>query len=289
MQRLCGAAALALIALAATLAVGCASGGLFQQYEYEEDVYLSLDGTATVYVNSSVPALNALRGASLDTTRRRGSTARPSESSIRRRSRTSAGYSVAAERPPVSPRAPRRRRRAEARCDCALSVVAYEFRQQGDLYVYLQTIGASVKKNVGDVGWKGDELVAFRLHLPSKIAYHNAGAGNPKRGNILVWEQKLSDRLLGKPLVLDARMQTQSILYRTLLLFAATFVAVAVTFAIVIVAVLRWDGKGRGRLVGQEGQGRLPSPPRLPPTLPKSESHPERHPELTRQRERHAV
>ena len=42
-------------------------GGFFRQYEYEEEVYLSLDGTATVYVNASLPALNALRGTSFAT------------------------------------------------------------------------------------------------------------------------------------------------------------------------------------------------------------------------------
>src|SRR5450830_801224 len=48
-------------------AVACGSGpGLFQQYEYEEEAFLSLDGTATVYVNSSIAALDALRGASFD-------------------------------------------------------------------------------------------------------------------------------------------------------------------------------------------------------------------------------
>src|SRR5712671_3454410 len=39
---------------------------LFRQYEYEEEIYLSLDGTATVYVNSSIAALNALRGTTFD-------------------------------------------------------------------------------------------------------------------------------------------------------------------------------------------------------------------------------
>ena len=42
-------------------------GGFFRQYQYEEEVYLSLDGTATVYVNASLPALNALRGTSFAT------------------------------------------------------------------------------------------------------------------------------------------------------------------------------------------------------------------------------
>ena len=58
------ASALLLAALLTTAA--CGSSGLFRQYEYEEEVYLSLDGSATVYVNSSIPALNALRGTSFD-------------------------------------------------------------------------------------------------------------------------------------------------------------------------------------------------------------------------------
>jgi hypothetical protein len=35
---------------------------LFRQYEYEEDMFLSLDGSATITVSASIPALNALRG-----------------------------------------------------------------------------------------------------------------------------------------------------------------------------------------------------------------------------------
>ena len=60
--------------------------------------------------------------------------------------------------------------------------------------------------------------MAFRLHLPSKIR-STTPARDVRRGNILVWEQPLADRLRGAPLTLDARMETQSILYRTLWLF----------------------------------------------------------------------
>ena len=91
-------------------------------------------------------------------------------------------------------------------------------------------------KPAGDAGWNGREVVAFRLHLPSKIDYHNAGAANLKRGNILVWEQSLTDRLRGMPLVLDARMQTQSILYSALTLFGV-------------------DVRGRGRHVRDRDRG----------------------------------
>jgi hypothetical protein len=45
--------------------IGCGTN-LFRQYEYEEDMFLSLDGSATITVSASIPALNALRGTSFD-------------------------------------------------------------------------------------------------------------------------------------------------------------------------------------------------------------------------------
>jgi hypothetical protein len=234
------------LAVAACSAVGCSGSGLFRQYEYEEDIYLSLDGTATVYVNSSVAALDALRGASLDT--------RPSAQVDRDAVR--AFYTSPVTRvTEVSQSRRSGRRFVHVRIDVddirRMSAAGpfqwsrYEFRRQDNLYLYLQTLGAAAKKDVGDVGWTGREIVEFRLHLPSKIAYHNAGVANFRRGNILVWEQSLADRLKGQPLVLDARMQAQSILYRTLLVFGGTFLAVAATFALVIALVLRGGKKKR--------------------------------------------
>ena len=90
--------------------------------------------------------------------------------------------------------------------------------------------------------------------------YHNIAA-DFRRGNILVLEQPLSDRLKGVPLTLDANMQTQSILYSALTLFGATGLAVALMFAIVIVAVRR-SGANRA---GQSGPTR-----RTTPTCPTS-------------------
>src|SRR3954469_15741541 len=57
----------ALCLLGGLCASACGGSSLFRQYEYEEEVYLSLDGTATVYVNSSLAALNVLRGTAFDT------------------------------------------------------------------------------------------------------------------------------------------------------------------------------------------------------------------------------
>ena len=107
-------------------------------------MYLSLDGTATVYVNSSVAALNALRGTTFDTT--------PAKAPDRE-----------------APAAPTSRRRARAstvsRCRAAaiggiftfastwttwrqlakpppFSWSTYSFKRDGDLFYYRQIVGA---------------------------------------------------------------------------------------------------------------------------------------------------
>jgi hypothetical protein len=220
---------------------GCGGrgAGLFRPYEYEEEIYLSLDGSATVYVNSSVAALNALRGTSFDTS----PLVRLDRLAVRDYF-TSANTHVA--RVTTSRRSGRQFvhirldvddiRRLSASPPFAWST--YDFGRVNDVFRFRQTVGAASGRAVGATGWSGGEIVAFRLHLPSKIAYHNTPRGIG-RGNILTWEQPLAERLRGAPLTLDARMETQSILYRTLWLFGWTFVAVAVAFFLVIWWVLR--------------------------------------------------
>jgi hypothetical protein len=230
----------AALALATAIATACGSGGLFRQYEYEEEIYLSLDGTATVYVNSSVAALDALRGASFDS-----NPAAPLD-----RARVRDFYSTPVTRVRGSVTTSRRssRRFVHVRLEVGdvrrlgeaapLAWSTYQFNRDGGLYRYRQTVGRAADKDVGNVGWTGREIVAFRLHLPSKIRAQDPGASF-ERGNILVWEQSLDDRRRGKPLTLDATMDPQSILYTTLWLFGGTFAAVAVTFLVVIWWVLR--------------------------------------------------
>jgi hypothetical protein len=233
---------------------GCGgTSGLFRQYEYEEEIYLSLDGTATIYVNSSVAALDALRGATLDAS----PAARVDRDAVR------AFYSSPVTRVRQITQSRRSGRRfVHVRIDVddisrlgeapPFHWSSYSLRREGDLFAFRQSIGASANKQPGNVGWTGGEAVAFRLHLPSKITYHNAGAANLRRGNILVWEQSLGDRLRGEPMVLDARMQAESILYRTISLFGATILAVVATFAFVILLVLL---AGRKKAGGTGGIG----------------------------------
>ncbi|MDR1990472.1 MAG: hypothetical protein LBQ09_09620 [Acidobacteriaceae bacterium] len=240
-------AAIALL-VAMVFATSCSSG-LFRQYEYEEDIYLALDGSATVYVNASLAALNALRGTSFDES--------PSADVDRDAVRafyTAPGLEVTSVT--QSRRSGRRFAHVRLSVDPITHLASaapftwstYSFEQQGELFVYRQTLGASAGKAVGDVGWTGDEIAAFRLHLPSRIVYHNAGPGNPKRGNILVWEQPLATRLRGEPLVLDARMESQSILYTTLYLFGATALLVALVFAVILWWVVKYAGRAVSKM-----------------------------------------
>jgi len=222
------------------LGSACAGGtGLFRQYEYEEEIYLSLDGKATVYVNGSLAALNALRGTSFDAS----PAARFDAAAV-------GAYFTTPHTRVVRVSSSRRsnRRFAHVRLDVAdirrlgdaapFAWSTYQFHRSNDLFVYLQRVGAAAGKNPGATGWTGRELVAFRLHLPSKIRFHNTH-GLESRGNILAWEQPLADRLRGVPLEIEARMGTRSILYTTLWLFGVTFIIVAAAFAGVIWWVMR--------------------------------------------------
>jgi hypothetical protein len=239
----------ALVACAIALAaVACGSAGLFRQYEYEEEIYLSLDGSATMYVNTSVAALNALRGTSFDTN--------PADRLDRDEFRAYfTSPSTHVTRVNVSRHDGRRFVHLRIDVDDVrkLSQAApfawstYRLDRRGDQMLYRQTVGASAASAAaagaaGDVrraGWNGTEVVAFRMHLPSKIDYHNTPSHQVGRGNILVWEQPLADRLQGAPVGIEANIGTQSILYRTLWLFGLTFVAVAVAFVVTILWVLR--------------------------------------------------
>jgi hypothetical protein len=222
--------ALVLIAVLASIACG---NVIARKYEYEEEIFLSLDGAATVYVNASVPALVALRGAALpldpnarlDRAVVRDLYNSPvsrvdSVTTSRRQGRRYVHLRIAV---------PDIRRLGEAP-PFAWSTYRYT---EGDAMEFTQQMQASAGKEVGSVGWEGDELIAVRLHLPSVITDNNTPI-KVQRGNILVWEQPLAERIKGTPLEVRARMEKDSILFRTLALFAAMGVLVVLTFIAVI-------------------------------------------------------
>ena len=221
-----------LIAVLTSIACG---NVVARKYEYEEEVFLSLDGSATVYVNASVPALVALRGMNLPLDPR----ARLDRQVVRElyESPVSQVNSVTTSRREgrryvhLRLTVPDARRLGEA---APFAWSSYQYHQQDAEFEFSQTMRAAAGQDAGNAGWDGTELVAVRIHLPSKITFHNSPSRRVERGNIVVWEQPLADRLKGVPLEVSVRMETESILFRTLALFGAMMAAVVVTFAAAI-------------------------------------------------------
>lgn len=220
--------ALVLIAVLASIACG---NVIARKYEYEEEVFLGLDGTATVYVNASVPALVALRGVKLPLDAK----ARLDRQVVRDFYETPVSHVTSVT---TSRREGRRyvhlrmtvpdiRRLAEAPM---FAWSSYAYRENEGQFEFTQALRAAAGQDAGSAGWSGSELVAVRLHLPSKVTFHNSPSRSIERGNIIVWEQPLADRQKSVPLEITARMETQSILFRTLALFGAMGVLVVLTF-----------------------------------------------------------
>ncbi len=234
--------ALGVVVICALAASGCGGGSPFRpQPEYEEEIYLALDGSATINVNASIASLAALRGFDLRVDARErvdreavrrlfeGPGARVTSVSLgRRRGRRFAHVAIDVD---------------DVRTLSSLAPFAwsrYRFQSRGDIVEFEQHVGKPAARDVGEVGWDGSEIVSFRMHIPSEIVFHNTMG--VQRGNILEWDQPLAARLQGEAVNMQVNMEPQSILYSTLLLFGATVFAVAMTFALVIWLIAR---KGR--------------------------------------------
>lgn len=242
------------IAFLVCVVVGSATGCrrvsrlLGREYEYEEDITLAVDGSATINVNASLASLAVLRGLPLDVNPRV-----KFEPDAVRAAFEAAGCSVT--RVSSTPWIREGRRFVQIRMDLAnirdaakcgvLGWSTYFFGEENGLLAYRQTVGMPAGKDIKGLNWKGTELVGFKLHLPSKIQSHNVRDIDthepvpPERGNILTWEQKLSDRRIGTPLVMEMTMERDSILYRTMWLFAGAMAAAVIVMGGLIAWTVR--------------------------------------------------
>ena len=240
----------ALVALLLAALATAACGGMLAKNgtRTQEELTLAIDGSATVDVNASIASLVALHGAALDPDPR----ARPDRERIR--ALFSAPDAVV-ETPTFFRRNGRRfvHLRLQVRSLAALTHIApfgwstYRFERSGNALVFRQLVGRSPRASRVAAGWTGGEVVAFRMHLPSRIVFENA-TSDVKRGNILAWEQPLADRMAGAPLELQVDMEPESILHSTLLLFASAVVAAGTAFALAIWWVVR---RGRSELASE--------------------------------------
>lgn len=249
------------VAIAATAA--CASP-FAPQYEYEEQTYLRVDGRATVVIDSSLHALVVLRGFAID----------PSpDGQIDRESVRRIFQSAGCRVDNVSRLWRRHGRRfvqvrvttddVQKLSACGpLAWSSYALDPiEPDGLRYRQTVAGQPQPSAGPsgsqgvaaaagAGWDGSELIAFKLHLPSRIRWHNVKRldgtdGTHERGNILTWEQRLADRRAGRPIAMEVEMDSTSILNTTLWIFGGAFAAAVLLMVVVIWLVMR-----RGRKAG---------------------------------------
>ena len=160
------------VALAILMFSACQTLGLVKRYEYDERVELSLDGSAVVDISASIPALVALRGATLSV---------DPEARFDRRAfrQLYAGPGVTVRE--VNPFRRHGRRFVHIRLDVSdiaqlprlvpLSWSRYRLDRLEHEFRFVQEVGPAAQIDVGDVGWTGNELVAFRVHLPSRITF----------------------------------------------------------------------------------------------------------------------
>jgi len=246
--------ALRVVVLLAGVAGGAAcSNVIARKYEYEEDVYLRLDGSATVYVNAAVPALVALRDAPLPL----DPAARLDRNDVRA---FYEGPGVRVASVSVSRREGRRYVHLQIAVDDirALSALrpfawsAYSLAPRDGLLVFTQQMTTAAGRDAGTVGWQGDELVAVRLHLPSRVPFHNAPSRTVERGNIITWEQPLAARAKSDPLAIEVHLEQESILFQTLTLFGSM-----AALAVAVMGGFIW-------WVRRSGRKRAPTPTPTP-------------------------
>jgi hypothetical protein len=85
----------------------------------------------------------------------------------------------------------------------------------------------------------GMGLMAVRFHLPSKVYGHDNAAFGVERGNIVSWRQDVAQGLAGRALAFGATLDSRSILWSTVGLFAAAIVIGVVLIAGALFLVFR--------------------------------------------------
>ena len=221
--------------------VGCrrprpAVGGLFGKvYEYEEDLYLSLDGSAELIVNASIPALVTLRG--LDLPLDPAAQARPRRDPRRVHVAADRGH---ARQPAVAPA--RAALRADPRCastdirkltDAApvLVVARTSWPRRTALVVYRQTCRRISACGRARSERRLDRRRARRVPAPPAEQDRLAQRARPRDQRAKRHRARKHPGVGAAPdrsarrtaLSIEVRMDRQSILHRTLWLFAGAF------------------------------------------------------------------
>lgn len=245
--RVRGRVALAHLAILALIAASAC-----KSYDYEEEVFLEVDGSGRFRVSGSSAALTALHGldeptlaavsryfdddgvaiTSVRETERRGRTFFHVEA-------TFADWNAVC----------RHRAFEDRSCRLVLDEEAGERRLELSVPVPASRPHLTEERaDESDGDGRGKALMAVRFHFPSSVLSHNA-PGGIERGNILSWERPLTDSPDEGPVDIRVRFDDRSVLSTTVRILALA--AGTVVTAVVLALVLMFR-KGKRQLAEEE-------------------------------------
>ncbi len=234
---------------AALLVLLAASG--CTTYEYEEEVFLEVDGSGEIRMSGSTAAIEALHGLA--------------DAGAERAEELFVGEGVELLSALETERERRKFVHVQARFshwEKLCEVPAFRDRgcrlAKGEeglaLALSLPSPRAAAPQSLDP-----QALLALRYHFPSTIHYHNS-PGDIERGNILSWKRTLREHFAGRPLDLAVRFDR-----RTILAASARVMGLALSLVVASIATALWVMVRRGRRqLRAEAISLCPSPPDHP-------------------------
>ena len=207
-------------------------------YEFDHEFWLKVDGSGSVYVTGRPDLWRAFKGLAVDGL---------DEDALRARARALFERSgLRVRRVTVTHRSGRAYLFVSADFDDvnalarqpAFSDLAIALRPQ-DGRLRLEGRWSRPSGLDSDVPTASDGVMAVRFHLPSKVYGHDNAAGGVERGNIVGWKQEVARALAGDALAYGADIDSRSILWSTVGLFAAAIVTGLGIIAVALFVVFR--------------------------------------------------
>jgi len=220
-------------------------------YEYEEEVFLEVDGSGEIRMSGSTAAIAALHGLA--------------DAGAERAKALFVGEGVELLSALETERERRKFVHVQARfSDWEKLCEIPAFRDRGcrlakgeeglALELSLPSPRAAAPESLDP-----QALLALRYHFPSTIRYHNS-PGDIERGNILSWKRTLREHFAGRPLDLEVRFDRRTILAATVRVVGLALGLVAASIATALWVMVR---EGR-RQLRAEAISLCPSPPDHP-------------------------
>ena len=217
-------------------------------YEYEEEVYLEVDGSGEIRMSGSTTAVAALHG--LD------------EATAESAKALFEGEGVELLSALETERERRKFVHVQARFsdwEKLCRIPAFRARRcrlaKGEEGLALE-LSLPSPRAAAPESLDPQALLALRYHFPGTIQYHNS-PGDIERGNILSWKRTLREHFAGRPLDLAVRFDRRTILAATARVMGLALGLVLASIATALWVMVR---KGRRQLRAQ-AISLCPSPP----------------------------